>query len=111
MVPFELRECVFPDEWQTRLIAIRDLAFRFHNPIFERIWLFVSFLATLVIPLALYAVIFNSMSGGVDLRNDPNGPNKIFKARMISFGLFVGTILLFWGPMVAWKMIVSPSRF
>ena len=110
MVPFELRDHILPDDWHARMTAIRDLAFRFYMPIFERIWLFVATFATLVLPFALYSVIYNSMTSGLNLRTDPDAANKIFKARIISFALFVGTLLVFWGPMVIWKMIVSCLR-
>jgi hypothetical protein len=106
MVPFELRDHIGPDDWHARMTAIRDLAFRFYKPIFERIWLFVASLATILLPFALYSVIFNAMFGHVNLRTDPDAADKIWRARMISFGVFVGVLVVFWGPMIVWKMIV-----
>ena len=38
---------IFPDDWRMRIIAIRDIAFRFYKPLFERIWFMVATMCVL----------------------------------------------------------------
>ncbi|KAI5118235.1 hypothetical protein M0805_008871 [Coniferiporia weirii] len=100
MVPHELHEHIFPDDWHMRTTAIRDMAFRYYKPLFERIWFMVATIAIIVLPLALYQVIFNVM-----YNDGPYTTEQFLQARAVSFGVFVGSIILFAAPMFIWKAI------
>ena len=63
---------------------------------------------TIILPFVLYSVIFNALTRGLDLRlRNAQVADAVFKAKAISSGVFVGSILIFWVPMLVWKMIVS----
>ena len=76
---------------------------------------------TFILPIGLYGIIFNAITP-VSVRNafnnsfDPYNRNRLdghnveiskyyFEARGILLGVFVGIVLVFWGPLVAWKRI------
>ncbi|KAL5523494.1 hypothetical protein ACEPAG_7667 [Sanghuangporus baumii] len=101
MVPYELHEHVFPDDWHSRVLAIRDLAFRYYHPMIERLWLIIASLAVIIIPIALYQVIFNAL-----YENQlPHTAEHFYRARAVSFAVFIGTFVVFWAPMLIWKAL------
>lgn len=58
--------------WSTRLTSLANTSQRYSKPWFERIWLVVGFLASIIVPGVLYNVIYNNMNvrdvdGGIDL--------------------------------------------
>ena len=57
---------------------------------------------TIVLPIVVYAIILNTVYKDQHLTND-----QFFAVRWISFGVFIGTILLFLVPLFIWKWIVS----
>ncbi|KAH8118917.1 hypothetical protein DFH11DRAFT_1685957 [Phellopilus nigrolimitatus] len=100
MVPYELHDHIFPDEWHMRITAIRDMSFRYYKPLFERIWFMVATLVVIVFPLLLYRIVFDAI-----YENGPQTPETFFEARAVSIAIFIATILLFWAPMLIWKGI------
>lgn len=122
-LPYELQNHVSSETWDFRMRQVRRLCNQYSKPLLERIWFTIAFLATLVLPVALYSVIFNaitpaSVRSGFDNSFDRNNNNRIdghndeiakyyFEARGILLGVFVGLVLVFWGPLVAWKRIGS----
>jgi len=99
-VPFELQGHISADDWAMRVPAITKLAARYYKPMFERIWLFFAVAITLVLPLALYRPIFDSIYG-----HDHTESSKLFAARAIGFVIFFAALLLFWSPVFIWKSI------
>ena len=42
MCIFDLMAQINPDDWHMRARTVRDMAFRYYKPLFERIWLIVA---------------------------------------------------------------------
>jgi len=99
-VPFELQGHISPDDWSIRVPALTKLAARYYKPIFERVWLCVAIVITLILPLALYTPIFHAIYG-----NDEARSSKSIVARMIGLVIFLAALLLFWTPVFIWKSI------
>ncbi|KAJ3775068.1 hypothetical protein EV361DRAFT_877992 [Lentinula raphanica] len=102
-VPFELQDQITPAVWSTRLSALANTAQRYCRPWFERIWIVTGILASLILPVALYNVIYDHMSvvnedGSVDFA-------RLAESRMITFALFIGVFLFFMVPIATWKFI------
>ena len=58
--------------------------------------------AVIIIPLALYQVIFDAM-----YENQlPHTAEHFYRARAVSLAVFIGTFILFWAPMLIWKALV-----
>ncbi|KAJ7579095.1 hypothetical protein C8J56DRAFT_1110179 [Mycena floridula] len=111
-VPFELQGSISPDVWATRLPAICTTAERYSKPMFERIWLILGFIATLVVPIALYSTILASLhitANNDDFNSNFNESNdrtsKFIEARAIVGGITIGLVLLFTVPIMVWKFI------
>ncbi|KAF7315625.1 Phosphatidate cytidylyltransferase [Mycena indigotica] len=99
-IPPELRD-ELPDQiWAERLRTLTATASRYNKVWFERIWLLVGICAIFIVPVALFPIILKALL----TRNDTVA-NHIFEARGISFGVFVGLMLLFFVPMAIWKYI------
>lgn len=60
----------------------------------------------IILPLILYQIIFNAM-----FTQGPHTEGHFFEARAVSFAVFIGTILVFWMPILIWKGIVSSKTF
>ncbi|THH04204.1 hypothetical protein EW145_g5697 [Phellinidium pouzarii] len=101
MVPYELNDHIFPDDWHIRIMAIRDTTFNYYKPLFERIFFIVATISVVVLPFALYQIILNAM----DNNRRPRSLEQFFQARAISFAISIGTFLLFAIPMLVWKGI------
>jgi len=43
-VPYELRDYISPDKWDSRIMQIKMLCTKYSKPIFERIWFVFAFL-------------------------------------------------------------------
>lgn len=99
-VPYELQGHISQDDWTVRAAAIKDLAFQYYKPLFERVWTVVAFISIIVLPLVLYQIILNSV-----FENGRQTEERFFEARAIGSAVFLGTILFFWLPMYLWKAI------
>jgi len=127
-LPYELQGHVSSETWEFRMRQVRRLCDQFSKPIFERIWFCLAAVLTFVTPLVLYPVIFNAITPlnlRQNLDNSDTGFNNsfnqfnqtniiaaeraiqpfFFKARAIVLGVFIGIILIAWGPLVAWKRV------
>lgn len=98
-LPYELSGLVEHDVWDQRTRTIKGLCARFSKPLPERIWFIIAMICTLVLPFPLYRLIFNAVFD----RNRPN--DTFFEARAAGFGVFVGVLVLFWGPLALWKWL------
>jgi len=100
-VPFELQNQISPDEWAFRIQAISKTTSRYSRPLFERIWTFVGFLTTLILPVALFQLVVVQL---LLARNHDSAGLQV-EARAISFGIFVGVALFFLVPIAVWKYL------
>ncbi|KAF5393315.1 hypothetical protein D9757_000640 [Collybiopsis confluens] len=102
-VPFELQDQITPAVWSSRLSAVASCTAHYSKPWFERIWVVIGILASLVVPSVLYSVVYDHMN----VRN-PDGTvdfSRLAESRIMTFALFVGVILLFLAPIAIWKVI------
>jgi len=123
-LPYELQGHVSTETWEFRMRQVRRLCAQFSKPLFERVWFFGAAVLTFVLPLVLYRLIFNAITPLAVRQNLENANNFnnafnqtsaiaaeraiepfFFKARAIVLGVFVGVVLLSWGPLLAWKRV------
>ncbi|KAJ3790791.1 hypothetical protein GGU11DRAFT_714891 [Lentinula aff. detonsa] len=102
-VPFELQDQITPAVWSTRLSTLANTAQRYCKPWFERVWIVTGILASFILPVVLYNVIYHHMNvvsadGTVDFA-------RLAESRMITFALFLGAFLFFLVPIAIWKYI------
>jgi len=102
-VPFELQTQITPAVWSTRLTSLANTAARYSRPWFERIWMVVGIISSLVLPAVLYNIIYNHMNV-VDQDGDVDFA-RLSESRMITFALFIGVLLVFFVPIAVWKFI------
>jgi hypothetical protein len=96
-LPFELQSSIRPDTWAHRVDAITQCCYKYSSPIIERIWFGLAFTAMFIVPMVINQVVFRS------LYEDIQTPDTLYRTRWILFGIFVGTALLLWVPLIAWK--------
>jgi len=99
-VPFELQGHISSDDWNIRVPALTNLASKYYKPIFERVWLVLAVIITLIIPIATYGPIFNSL-----YHENNAGSSKAFAARALGLVIFLASLFLFWLPVYIWKLI------
>ncbi|KIJ54665.1 hypothetical protein M422DRAFT_24570 [Sphaerobolus stellatus SS14] len=99
-VPFELQGHISADDWAIRIPALTNLASKYYKPTFERVWLVLAIVITLIIPLATYQPIFN-----IIYRNTNNNASKGIGARLIGMAIFLAALALFYAPIYIWKFI------
>jgi len=104
-VPSELQEHITKDQWHSRLDEIKRLAFQYYKPLFERIWMTLSFFAVLIVPMVIYGIIFKAFKKNNDPNDEEQNLRDFYNARAISFGIFIGMIALFYLPITVWKWI------
>jgi len=125
-LPYELSQHLSRETWDFRMRQIRALCLHYSKPMFERAWFIVSTIVTFVVPMVLYPVIFDAVTPksvrdqfNQSFNNgfNPNGTRidsqriddeisqYYFKARGITLAIFVGIVLLFWGPLIFWKRL------
>ncbi|EIN11317.1 hypothetical protein PUNSTDRAFT_42619 [Punctularia strigosozonata HHB-11173 SS5] len=98
--PFELQRWISRDTWNARVPVITRTSAKYSKPMFERVWTLIGLIAVIVLPVALYRVILAAMND-----NREGEVKFFFEAKAVSFGILVGTLLLFWLPMAIWKFI------
>jgi len=101
-VPVELQSFISPQEWERRLDAINSLAHRYSKPIIERIWIFMGFLLTLTVPIALYHVLGDDLPR---LGDSDNFFQEFARLKLIVLGVFIGTLVVVWTPLILWKCL------
>jgi len=123
-LPYELHGHIAPDTWDFRFRQIHILCNQYSKPLFERIWLLISILATFVLPIVLYGVVFNAITpkplrDALDRQTFGNSPpsNRFdgnvddaigkysLETRGIIFAVLVGVFLVFWLPLIVWKAL------
>lgn len=100
-VPFELQSHISADDWAIRVPALTKLAGRYYKPVFERVWLVLAIVITLIIPLATYNLLFHAIFG----KTATDQTSKSIVARLIGVVIFFGSLALFWLPIFTWKQI------
>ncbi|KII92579.1 hypothetical protein PLICRDRAFT_37349 [Plicaturopsis crispa FD-325 SS-3] len=111
--PLELQGYISKDVWNMRIPAITRLASRYFKPTLERIWMIIALIAIVVLPIAVYPIVLHTtprendgFNDGFDDRFDDRfDDHAYFLARAVSFGVFVGSLLLFYVPMGIWKYV------
>jgi len=101
-LPVELQPYLSEGDWSYRLSQTNQILKRSSAPIFERIWFGLALVATLVVPIVLYDVLFNTFA-----RRLPENSAGIVELRAIGAGIFVGTIFVFWAPLAIWKGVTA----
>ncbi|KZT28955.1 hypothetical protein NEOLEDRAFT_1128440 [Neolentinus lepideus HHB14362 ss-1] len=107
-VPYELQGHVSPDTWAVRVTAITRVASQYNKPKFERAWTLLAMLSTVIVPIIIYHVLIDRFRvqfdrfGFVENNHDAD---RFIEARWITFGVFVGLMLLFILPISIWKFI------
>jgi hypothetical protein len=123
-LPFELHGHIAPETWNFRFHQSHILCNQYSKPFFERIWLLISIIVTLVLPIVLNSVVFNAITpkplrDAIDRQISDNGPpsnrfdgnvdNAIGKhqleTRGIIFAVLIGVFLVFWLPLIVWKAL------
>ncbi|KAH7927141.1 hypothetical protein BV22DRAFT_303005 [Leucogyrophana mollusca] len=100
LLPYELHNTVSNDTWETRIRAIIRVASQYSKPLFERVWILISMIATFVVPIVTYYVSLHQLDKGEGHRDE-----HIWDARFISFGVTVATWALFFLPIIVWKYL------
>jgi len=123
-LPYELQGHVAAETWDFRIRQIHVLCNQFSKPLLERTWLAISILATFVLPISLYDVIFNAVTpkplrDALDRQTLGNAPPSnrfdgnvddaigkyLMETRGIIFGMLIGIFVVFWLPLISWKGI------
>jgi len=97
------------EAWQARLRAVIQRGSRYCNPRFDAIWCILTFIVAFVAPIVIYFALLSVLprEAEVDFDFPPYGwdeDSRYWKARLISFGAFVGMLLLLILPMMLWKL-------
>jgi len=103
-LPLELQPYLSEGDWSYRLSRINQILKRSSAPLFERLWFGLALVATLVIPIVLYNVLF-----GIFVKRLGSTTAGIVELRAIGAGIFVGTAFVFWAPLAIWKGVVSQT--
>jgi hypothetical protein len=87
------------NDWDNRVIALKQHSNAYSRPLFERIWFFVALTSLIVLPTLLHRIVTDAVF-------DPTRPfDSLVEARWITFGIYIGVFVLFWGPMMTWKAL------
>ncbi|KAI0733201.1 hypothetical protein C8Q72DRAFT_950064 [Fomitopsis betulina] len=110
-VPYQLTSYISAEAWQARLRAVIRKGSRYINPRFDVVWAAVSFILTIVFPIAMFYVALNVLplkTNGTNVDVFRAESNRIWQARGISFAVFIGIVLFLWAPM--WFFKVSGKK-
>ncbi|KAI0342107.1 hypothetical protein BDW22DRAFT_1358224 [Trametopsis cervina] len=113
-VPTELQPYYKEDVWASRITAACRTANRYHKKAFEWVWLLISSAALIGAPIAIYYVALNNLPDDDDKKDDKDKDDdhhifhrfdfdKYWKARLISFAVWVALMFLVFVPMHIWK--------
>ncbi|PVG02422.1 hypothetical protein CPB86DRAFT_804701 [Serendipita vermifera] len=102
-LPYELQN-VYPTEtWTTRVQLAAKTCKQWSRPIMERIYFFCVIAILFIVPWVITSVVLMRIYGtGRDGRVPPE---KFFEYRAAGMGIFIGVFLLFWGPLIFWKIL------
>jgi len=104
-VPYELQPFLSQEEWDSRIRVVTRTASRSSKPLMEKLWVITSLIATFLIPMVVFRFVDNAFHVSGSSGNSSEKSQKAFEARLISFGIFIGVAILFWTPLVIWKMV------
>jgi hypothetical protein len=99
-LPNELRPFVSQDVWASRIDAAQRLCHKYTMQLIERIWFMVALTASFFVPVFVDKLVFRSL-----YKADQPYSDQYLKLRGITFAIFFGTLLVFWGPLLLWKSI------
>lgn len=100
-LPYELSGLIAHEQWDQRTKTIKAMCDRFSKPLPERVWFLVAMISTLLLPFPLYRLVFSAIF-------NPDRPKEtFFEARAAGFGIFIAVLVVFWMPLVVWKLIGS----
>ncbi|TFK75359.1 hypothetical protein BDN72DRAFT_513902 [Pluteus cervinus] len=99
-VPFELHGAIQSEAWAQRVSDIARVGGQYSRPALEWVWIVLSIVLTLVVPLVLYQSINHYFA--VTLHE---GFTHQAKPRLVLFGIFVAVALVCFSPLVVWKFI------
>jgi len=119
-VPVDLKPYYNEDVWSARITATCRKASRYHKRALEWVWVTVSFVSVIAVPIAIYYVVLNklpnddkqdddNLDNNLDNNLDDDSPffhedfDKFWKARLISFAVWVALMFLIFVPMRIWK--------
>jgi len=101
-IPYELQNVYTPEVWQSRVQAATKVCQDWSHPVLERLYFLAILIIQFVIPSVISNAVFSQLFAGDDGQIPPG---KFFEFRAISMGLFVGTFILFWTPLIVWKFL------
>jgi uncharacterized membrane protein len=107
-VPFELTNYVQPGDWRSRLTTAQRVSARYSKTLLERSWVVLMVIAAVAIPWGLSGIVWDlMMKDGIVTRT------KVVEARLIGFALFVSVLVVFFIPILTWKLIgfLDPFSF
>ncbi|TFK54428.1 hypothetical protein OE88DRAFT_1642946 [Heliocybe sulcata] len=107
-LPYELQGHVSPDTWAIRISAVTRVAGQYNKPKIERAWTLLGMLSIVIVPIVIYHVLINRFMINFDrfgFVNSNRDADKFVEARWITFGVFVGMMLLFLVPIAIWKFV------
>ncbi|KAI0699561.1 hypothetical protein BC835DRAFT_1304450 [Cytidiella melzeri] len=112
-VPTELQPYYREDVWASRITATCRTANRYHKKAIEWVWLLVGLSSIIAAPIATYYLAYNALPA--DPADDKNKDkddhlhfqaatfDRFWKARLISFAVWIAVMLLVIVPMHLWK--------
>jgi len=96
-LPYELQGTMSQDTWASRVDAVWRSCERYSYPIIERFWFAVALITMFAVPIVVSNVIWRNLYFSDTPHHD------WYNIRWIGFGIFVGTVILFWTPLLLWK--------
>jgi hypothetical protein len=99
-VPFELTNYVQPGNWRSRLTTAQRVSARYSKTLLERFWVVLMVIAAVAIPWGLSGIVWDLM-----MKDDIVTRTKVIEARLIGFALFVSVLVVFFIPILTWKLI------
>lgn len=102
-LPYELQNVYSSEIWSSRAQAATSLAKRWSRPLTERIYFGCVLLIQFIVPMTISNLVLTSIYGTGENRRIP--PEKFFEFRAVAMGIFLGIFILFWTPLITWKVM------
>ncbi|KAH8914598.1 hypothetical protein BT69DRAFT_1289990 [Atractiella rhizophila] len=114
--PYELLGAVSDPVYQERMNKIIGYLKRYSWSLFERIYLTLAIIITIAVPWPVIFFVQKAFTDDIDTTNNDRTPGgaiiftedqvrKFYEARLASFGVLVGIILVTWGPYLITKFL------
>ncbi|KAF9227388.1 hypothetical protein BS17DRAFT_462793 [Gyrodon lividus] len=104
-VPLELQGHFSPVVWDNRLRSIIEIASRFSNPMYERIYILISVILATAVPIMTHYLLEPKYPHNINSNLpilQPQNP-QVPEWEVLIFGVTVGTWLLVFVPFAVWK--------